>query len=182
MPSAFAKPENVLTLAGIALADLAVLVSAQQYVPTLHMSKTSWWNGTRINQIRFGSYPETGLIELARSEAAARAGTWDAWAFGCIAVSPADQTKLVLLVQAGDAPVASTVHVVQEFRLPTDGFGLLGDPHLSLTYQAQSLPLDEADLSRWPNLLHQGMFKLKTVRDNWQQWNASPTGQAKGSG
>jgi hypothetical protein len=35
MPSIFAKPDNVLAPAGIALADLAVLVSAQQYVPTL---------------------------------------------------------------------------------------------------------------------------------------------------
>src|SRR5207247_1573549 len=63
MPNVFTKPENVLFLAGIALADVAALVSARQYVPTLHLSKTSFWNGTRINQIRFGSYPDTGLIE-----------------------------------------------------------------------------------------------------------------------
>src|SRR5689334_13963391 len=74
MKSIFAKPENVLELAGIALADLALLVSAQQYVPTLHLSKTSFWSGTKINQIRFGSYPDTGLIELARTEAAAVQG------------------------------------------------------------------------------------------------------------
>jgi hypothetical protein len=74
MPEAFAKPADVLTLAGIALADLVVLVSAQQYVPTLHLAKKSFWSGTKINQIRFGSYPNTGLVELARAEAVARAG------------------------------------------------------------------------------------------------------------
>ena len=66
MASFFAKPENVLVLAGIALADEVVLVSARQYVPTLYLSKTSFWSGTKINLIRFGSYPNTGLIELAR--------------------------------------------------------------------------------------------------------------------
>ena len=34
MPKAFAKPDNVLALAGIALADVVVLASAHQYVPT----------------------------------------------------------------------------------------------------------------------------------------------------
>src|SRR5215813_10201564 len=126
MPSAFAKPENVLALAGIALADLAVLVSAQQYVPTLHLSKTSFWSGTRINQMRFGSYPDAGLIELARAEASARAGTWDTWAFACVAVSPIDRSKPVLLVDAGGAPLGNTVRIIWEFRPPNQGFGLVG--------------------------------------------------------
>ena len=177
MPSAFAKPDNVLALAGIALADLAVLVSAQQYVPTLHLSRTSFWSGTKVNQIRFGSYPNTGLIELARAEAVSRAGTWDTWAFGCVAVSPIDQEKPVLLVEAGDAPLANIVRIIQEIRLPKEGFGLLGRPRFSLCIQDKILPLDEAEASSWQNLLHKGIGKLQTARDNWERWSASPPDQ-----
>jgi hypothetical protein len=173
MTSIFAKPENVLALAGIALADLALLVSAQQYVPTLHLSKTSFWSGTKINQIRFGSYPNAGLIELARAEAAARAGTWDTWAFACIAAHPTDQEKPVLLVDAGEAPPANNVRIIQEFRLPKDGFGLCGSPRFSLRVEDKALPLDEAEASSWQTLLHKGISKLKSARDNWERWSAS---------
>lgn len=177
MPGAFAKPDDVLTLAGIALADLVVLVSAQQYVPTLHLAKKSFWSGTKINQIRFGSYPNTGLVELARAEAAARAGTWDTWAFACLAVSPTDQKKPVFLVDAGDAPLANIVRIIQEFRPPKEGFALLGSPRFSLTIQDKVRPLDEAEASNWRNLLHQGISKLNTARDNWERWSASPPDQ-----
>lgn len=173
MPGVFAKPDNVLTLAGIALADLVVLLSAQQYVPTLHLAKTSFWSGTKINQIRFGSYPNTGLIELARAEAVARAGTWDAWAFGCLAVSPVDQQRPVFLVEAGDAPVGNIVRIIQEFRHPKEGFGLLGSPRFSLSIQDKILPLEEREASRWQHLLREGISKLKTAHDNWERWSAS---------
>jgi hypothetical protein len=172
MPSVFAKPDKVLELAGIALADLALLVSAQQYVPTLHLAKTSFWSGTRINQIRFGSYPDAGLLELAKAEAVARAGTWDTWAFGSVAVSPMDRQTPVLLVDAGDAPLANIVRIVQEFRPPTEGFGLRGGPRFSLRIQDKVLPLDEAEASRWHNLLHKGISKL--ARDKWELWSSSP--------
>src|SRR5690349_6667535 len=178
MKSIFAKPENVLELAGIALADLALLVSAQQYVPTLHLSKTSFWTGTKINQIRFGSYPDTGLIELARTEAAARAGTYDIWAFSCIAAHPTDQEKLVLLVDGGEAPPANNVRIIQEFRLPKDGFGLCGNPRFSLNFEGKPLPLDEAEASSWRTFLHKGISKLKSARDNWERWSALPPDQA----
>jgi len=174
MASAFAKPDKVLGLAGLALADLAVLVSAQQYVPTLHLAKTSFWSGTKINLIRFGSYPNTGLIELARAEAVARAGTWDTWAFACVAALPIDQGKPVLLVEAGDAPLANIVRVVQEFRSPKEGFGLRGSPRFSLRIQDKILALDEAHASSWQNLLHKGISKRKTASDNWERWSAAP--------
>jgi hypothetical protein len=173
MTSIFAKPENVLALAGIAFADLALLVSAQQYVPTLYLSKTSFWSGMKINQIRFGSYPNAGLIELARAEAAARAGTWDTWAFACIAVHPTDQKTPVILVDAGEAPLANNVRIIQEFRLPKDGFGLCGSPRFSLRVEDKALPLDEAGASRWQTFLHKGISKLKPARDNWERWSAS---------
>jgi hypothetical protein len=173
MPGAFAKPDNVLTLAGIALADVAVLVSAQQYVPTLHLAKTSFWSGTKIDRIRFGSYRAAGLIDIAKAEASARAGTWDAWAFACVA--NADQ-KLAFRVEAGDAPLATSVRIIQEFRPPKDGFGLLGTPRMALLASDKFLPPDEAELSRWQSFLHQGISKLKTARDNWEAWSASPPG------
>jgi len=182
MPSVFAKADKVLELAGIAIADLALLVSARQYVPTLHLAKTSFWSGTRINQIRFGSYPDTGLIELAKAEAVARAGTWDTWAFGAVATSPSGPQKPVLLVDAGDAPLANIVRIIQEFHLPTEGFGfhphkegfgLVGSPRFSLRIQDKVLPLDEAEASRWHNLLHKGISKL--ARENWERWSASPS-------
>lgn len=47
MSSVSAKSDKVLELAGIALADLVVLVSVQQYVPTLHLSQTSFSSGGR---------------------------------------------------------------------------------------------------------------------------------------
>jgi hypothetical protein len=183
MPGEFAKPDSVLTLAGIALADIMVLVSAQQYVPTLHLSKTSFWSGTKINQIRFGSYPDTGLIELARGETVARAGTWDTWAFACVAVHPTDQQKAVFLVEAGDAaPLANIVRIIQEFRPPNEGFGLLGSPRFSLNIQGKILPVDEAKASDWNNLLHKGISKLKTARDNWERWSApAPDQMAPGA-
>lgn len=177
MPSVFAKPESVLSLAGIALADLALLVSAQQYVPTLHLAKTSFWSGTKINQIRFGSYPNTGLIEFARAEAVARAGTWDTWAFACVAVHPTDQKKPSLLVEAGDAPLANIVRIIQEFRPPKEGFGLRGRPRFSLRIQDKVLPLDEAEAPSWHNFLDDGISKLKTARDNWDRWSAPPPDQ-----
>jgi hypothetical protein len=167
----FVKPENVLTLAGIALADLTLLVLAQQYVPTLHLSKTSFWSGTKINQIRFGSYPDTGLIELARAEAVARAGTWDSWAFGSVAVSPTDQAKPVLLVEAGDAPLANIVRIIQKFRPPKEGFCLIGSPRFNLNIQGKILALDNAQISSWKNLLHMGIGKLRTAGENWERWS-----------
>src|SRR5262245_4446647 len=114
MASAFAKPDKVLGLAGLALADLAVLVSAQQYVPTIHLAKTSFWSGTKINLIRFGSYPNTGLIELARAEAVARAGTW----------TPR---------QLGTMERIATRSRGTKFRgmMPTSGCGLLGPARMS---------------------------------------------------
>jgi hypothetical protein len=151
-----------------------VLVSVQKYVPTLHLSKTSFWSGWKINQFRFGSYPVTGLIELARAEAAGRAGTWDTWAFGCIAAYPTDREKPVLLVEAGGAPLANIVRIIQEFRLPKDGFGLRGSPRFSLRIQDMVLPLDEAEASSWQNFLHKGISTLPTARDNWERWSASP--------
>lgn len=172
MQSPFAKTDNVLALAGVALADLAVLLSAQQYVPTLHLAKTSFWNGTRINQIRFGSYPNNGLIEFARTEAVARAKTWDAWAFACIAVHPTDQQKPALLVDAGDAPLANTVRIIQEVRPPKEGFCLIGSPRFSLDVQGKVLPLHEAEVSGWQNMLRKGIDKLKTARENWERWSA----------
>jgi hypothetical protein len=172
MPGVFAKPDKVLELAGIALADLALLVSAQQYVPTLHLAKTSFWSGTKINQIRFGSYPNTGLIELARAEAVARAGTWDTWAFGVVAAHPTDPEKPVLLVDAGDAPLANIVRIIQEFRPPKEDFGLRGSPRFSLNLQGKVQPVDEAQASSWQNLLHKGISKL--AREKWERWSASP--------
>ena len=174
MPSVFPKPDRVLSLAGFALADLALLLSAQQYVPTLHLAKTSFWSGKKINQIRFGSYPNTGLIELARAEATAREGTWDTWAFACVAVSPIDREHLVLLVEAGDAPVANDVRIIQEFRPPKEGFALRGIPRFSLTIQGQTLPLDETETPRWLNFLHQGIKGMKPAHDKWEQWSLSP--------
>jgi len=139
-------------------------------VPTLHLAKTSFWSGTKINQIRFGSHPDVGLTELARAEAAKHAETWDAWAFACIALHPTDKEKPVLLVDAGEAPVANNVRIIQEFRLPRDGFGLYGSPRFSLNVDGNALPLDEEEVSRWHALLHKGISKLKTARDNWDKW------------
>jgi hypothetical protein len=138
------------------------------------LAKRSFWSGTKINQIRFGSYPNTGLIELARAEAVARAGTWDTWAFACLAVSPDDQQKPVFLVEAGDAPVANIVRIIQEFRHPKEGFGLLGRPRFSLSIRNNILPVEEGEASHWQNLLGEGISKLKTARDNWERWSASP--------
>jgi hypothetical protein len=171
MKNIFAKPENVLTLCGLALADMALLLSVPQYVPTLHLAKTSFWNGTRINQIRFGSFPDVGLTELARAEAARHAGTWDAWAFACIALQPGDTDKPVLLVDAGEAPVANNVRIVQELRLPNDGFGLYGRPRFSLNVDGNPLPLDEAETTRWLTFLGKGISKLKAAADNWDRWS-----------
>lgn len=167
----FAKPENVLTLCGLALADMALLLSVPQYVPTLHLAKTSFWNGTKINQVRFGSYPDVGLAELARAEAARHAGTWDAWAFASIALQPNDKEKPVLLVDAGEAPVANSVRIIQELRLPNDGFGLYGRPRFSLNVDGQALPLDEVETPRWHAFLHKGISKLKAAADNWERWS-----------
>lgn len=157
---------------------MALLLSAQQYVPTLHLSKTSWWSGTRINQIRFGSYPDTGLIEFARAEAVARAGTWDTWGFGCLAVHPTDQKNLGLLVEAGDTPRGNIVRIIQMLRPRDQGFGFVGNPHFTLLIQGQALPLDEAEAPNWQKLLFKGISKLKSAADNWEQWSRSPTDQA----
>ena len=119
MKNIFAKPENVLTLCGLALADMALLMSVPQYVPTLHLAKTSFWNGTRINQIRFGSFPDTGLAELARAEAARHAETWDAWAFACIALQPGDSEKPVLLVDGGKRRSQTTFVSSRNSACPT---------------------------------------------------------------
>jgi hypothetical protein len=174
MTNIFAKLENVLTLAGIALTDPVLLLSAPQYVPTLHLAKTSFWSGTKVNQIRFGPYPDVGLAELARAEAAKRAGTWDAWAFACIALHPTDKEKPVIMVDAGEAPVANNVRIIQEFRLPRDGFGLYGSPRFGLNVEGNPLPLDESEAPRWQIFLHKGISKLKTARDNWEKWSIPP--------
>ena len=178
MTGIFAKPNNVLSLAGIALADLAVLVSAQQYVPTLHLSKTSFWSGTKIDQIRFGSYPDVGLIELARAEVVRRSESLDNWAFGCVAALPTDQEKLVLRVEAGEAQLSKIVLIIQEFHLPRESFGLRGRPRFSLLIPGDVLALDEATATSWEGFLHNGISKLKTARDNWEQWSAPPVDQA----
>jgi hypothetical protein len=78
----------------------------------------------------------------------------------------------VLLVDAGDAPLANIVRVIQEFRPPKESFALLGSPRFSLTIQNEILPLDEAEASNWRNLLHQGISKLNKARDNWERWSA----------
>lgn len=177
MTETFAKPEYVLELAGIALADMTILVSAQQYVPTLHLAKTSFWSGTKINQIRFGSYPDTGLMEIARAEASARAGTWDAWAFSCVAVAQSDQ-KVSLFVEAGDAPpFAKIVRITQEFRPPKDGFRLVGGPLIAAYVLGKDRDLSGAELSSWQGYLSKGINKLKTARENWDKWSASSPGQ-----
>lgn len=175
MRNIFTKPENVLTLCGLALADMALLLSASQYVPTLHLAKTSFWSGTKINQIRFGSYPDTGLAELARAEAARHAGTWDAWAFACIALQPNDKEKPVILVDAGEAPVANNVRIIQELRLPSGGFGLYGSPRFSLNVEGNPLPLDESVAPRWQAFLHKGISKLKLAAENWERWGIPST-------
>jgi hypothetical protein len=166
MQNAFAKLENVLKLAGIALANVALLVSARQYAPTLHLSKTSFWSGTKVAQIRFESYPDTGLIELGRAEALARAGTWDTWAFGLLAGHPTDPQNVALLVEAGNRPGGNIVRIIQEIRSPDQVLGFVGRPRFVLLIEGKPLPVEEADVLRWQGLLFKGI-KLAGVADNW---------------
>ena len=104
----------------------------------------------------------------------ARAGTWDTWAFACVSVSPTDQKKIGFLVEAGEAPLANLVRIIQDFRPPKEGFGLIGSPRFTLCIGDKYLPLDQAEVSIWQSLLHKGVSKMKTARDNWEQWSASP--------
>src|SRR5262249_3273519 len=90
---------------------------------------------------------------------------------------PSNQKEPVLLVQAGSAPVANSVRVIQEFRLPRDGFGLRGRPRFSLNVEANALPLDDAEASTWQTFVQNGISKVKPARDNWEQWSASPRNQ-----
>jgi hypothetical protein len=75
-------------------------------------------------------------------------------------------------VEAGEAPLANNVRIIQEFFLPKDGFGLCGSPRFSLRVGDEALPLDEAEASSWQTSLHKGISKLKSARDNWERWSA----------
>jgi hypothetical protein len=165
---AMSQPKNVLDLAGIALADLAVNVSMRRYFPTLHTSKTSRWRGTKILQVRFGTYPDKGLLEIAWAEALARAPTWDAWAFGCASIQGEDYA---LLVEAGGAPLTNIVRIVQKFRPPDQVFGLVFDPHFSLRTQDTYKPIDATQAVLWKGLLERGINRAKTARENWLGWS-----------
>jgi hypothetical protein len=160
---AMSHPKNVLELAGIALSDLVVNTSAGQYVPTLHMAKFSRWNGMRIEQVRFGSYPDQGLLEIAWAEALARAWAWDSWAFGFMAGHP--EERLAFLIEAGGAPLANIIRVIQEFMPPKEGFRLVGDPRFYLRVQASYSPIDAAQAILWKGLFERGINRMKLVRE-----------------
>src|SRR5262249_11033149 len=96
----------------------------------------------------------------------------DTWAFACLAGHPSDPKIRVLLVDAGEAPLANIVRIIQEFRPPKEGFGLRGSPRFSLSVQDKVVPLDEAEAATWQNFLHKGISLL--ARDNWERWSASP--------
>ena len=93
--------------------------------------------------------------------------------FACVALHRTDQEQPILLVDAGEAPLTYDVRIIQEFRLPKDGFGLCGRPRFSLRVEDEALPVDEAEASSWQTLLHKGISKLKSAGDNWERWSAS---------
>jgi len=165
------QPKNVLNLAGIALADLLVHMSAGQYVPTLHTSKTTLWSGRKIEQLRFGSYPETGLLEIAWAEALVRAPHWDAWAFGFVA---AREDNIAFVVEAGGAPLTNIVRILQESRPPKELFGLVGYPRFYARVQSSYEPVDATQAAQWRGLLEQGIDTLRAARAIWRGGSTEP--------
>ena len=81
-----------------------------------------------------------------------------------------------MMVDAGEAPVGNNVRIIQEFRLPRDGFGLYGSPRFSLNVEGSAVLLDDEEAPRWQAFLDKGIGKLKTARDNWERWTI-PAGE-----